>query len=379
MGTRGRGLRGRAGTQTMMLLPVREPRRLTVRSAAVLILATLTLALPATAHATTGSPRFLLVAAPDGAAVHARPAGRVITDLPGATPLGTTTWLWVTAITPGGRWGRVVLPIRPNGVTGWIDLRGLDTARTSTWIRASLDQRTIWLMHGRRPVAGYPAAIGAADTPTPTGRFSVTDRVLTGDPYGPFGWYAFGLSGHQPNLPPNWAGGDQLAIHGTNDPASIGTPASHGCLRVAASALGRLRAALALGTPVVIMRTRAASMRSALAASLPRIGGRHHPMHRHPPTATVPPVMVELAPRGSTWWLRRIVAGPVAPLLGAAPPAVRPRTHTGPVRSPSPGVPATRAPAARFSKQLLVVRAVPGAGRSPPRAPPRYPGSGRSA
>ncbi len=363
----------------MSCLPERDPRRLTVRAAVVLLLATLTFALPATARA-AGSPRFLLVAAPNGAAVHARPDGRVITELPGATPLGTTTWLWVTATTPGGRWGRVVLPIRPNGVTGWIDLRGRTLARTSTWIRASLNERTIWLMRGKRPIAAYPAAIGAVDTPTPTGRFSVTDRVLTGDPYGPFGWYAFGLSGHQPNLPPSWAGGDQLAIHGTNDPASIGTPASHGCLRVAASALTRLRATLALGTPVVIMRTRAASMHSALAASLPRIDTRHHhPMHRHPPTATVPPAMVELPARGSTWWLRRILAGPVAPLVGSAPPAVQPRTRTGPVRTPSLGVRAVDVSAPRLSNSRSLVRPGPGAGRSPPRAPPRYPGSGRSA
>ena len=105
---------------------------------------------------------------------------------------------------------------------------------------------------GRRAVATFPAAIGTPSTPTPTGRFSVTDLVATGDPSGPFGWYAFGLSGHQPNLPAGWGGGDQLAIHGTNAPSSIGTAASAGCLRVSAGALSVLKAQLRLGTPVVI-------------------------------------------------------------------------------------------------------------------------------
>jgi hypothetical protein len=363
---------------------VRDPRRLTVRAAAVLLLATLALALPATASAADG-PRFLLVATPNGAAVYARPSGPVIASVPGTTPLGTTTWLWVTATTPGGRWGRVVLPLRPNGASGWIDLRGLSLARTSTWIRASLNERSLWLMRGRRPLATYAAAIGAPDTPTPTGRFSVTDRVLTGDPSGPFGWYAFGLSGHQPNLPPNWAGGDQLAIHGTNDPGSIGTPASHGCLRVTASALTRLRAALALGTPVVIMRTRAAAMRSAIAASLPRVRTparthHRHPVHRHPPPATVSPAMIELRLPDSTHRLTRILAGPVAPELAAAPPGVILRLRTGPRRTPtlSPRLDGAAAPF-RISQRPPLLRPVPGAGRSPPRAPPRYPGSGRSA
>ena len=82
--------------------------------------------------------------------------------------------------------------------------------------------------------------------------------------------YAFGLSGHQPYLPPNWSGGDQLAIHGTDDPASIGTAASHGCLRVSPQALARLRPALHLGTPVVIMPTADRAMVVARASAWPR-------------------------------------------------------------------------------------------------------------
>jgi lipoprotein-anchoring transpeptidase ErfK/SrfK len=101
-------------------------------------------------------------------------------------------------------------------------------------------------------VASFAAAVGAADSPTPIGRFSVTDPIATGDASGPYGWYAFGLSGHQPHLPPGWTGGDQLAIHGTNDPASLGTAASAGCLRVSAGALYVLKRALEPGTPVII-------------------------------------------------------------------------------------------------------------------------------
>jgi L,D-transpeptidase catalytic domain len=362
----------------MMFLPVRDSRRLTIRAATVALLATLAIALPATARAADG-PRFLLVAAPHGAVVHARPRGPAIATLSGSTPLGSPTWLWVTATTPGGRWGRVVLPIKPNGLAGWIDLHGLAVARTRTWIRASLNERTLWLMRGARPLAAYPAAIGAAGTPTPVGRFSVTDRVLTGDPSGPFGWYAFGLSGHQPHLPPGWAGGDQLAIHGTNDPASIGTPASHGCLRVAASALTRLRAALALGTPVVIMPSRAAAMRSAIAASLPRLHVRNrHALHRHPPAATVPPTLFELQPPSAPMMLARTLAGSVAPRDETMPPAVRPRPDDAPMRPPAARLPRADATLRRFVTRSPRLRPVPGAGRSPPRAPPRYPGSGRS-
>ena len=190
------------------------------------------------------------------------------------------------------RWGRVVLPLKPNGRTGWINLHGLRTVYTRTWIRASLHARRIWLMRGSRPLASFSALIGAVTTPTPIGRFSVTDSLATGDPSGPFGWYAFGLSGHQPHLPQNWPGGDQLAIHGTDDPASIGTAASHGCLRAPPQALARLRPALHLGTPVVIMPTADRAMVVARASALPRLTATARPPAARPRTDGIPTALV---------------------------------------------------------------------------------------
>ena len=97
-----------------------------------------------------------------------------------------------------------------------------------------------------------PAATGAAVSPTPPGEYFVTDRIAFSG--GSLGTFAFGISGIQPKLPPGWTGGNQLAIHGTNDPASIGRSASAGCLRVSERALDRLKPLLALGTPVIVER-----------------------------------------------------------------------------------------------------------------------------
>jgi lipoprotein-anchoring transpeptidase ErfK/SrfK len=100
-------------------------------------------------------------------------------------------------------------------------------------------------------VAGFRAATGASYSPTPPGEYFVTDRI----PFSPgsaLGSFAFGISGIQPRLPAGWTGGNQLAIHGTNDLSSIGTSASAGCVRVSERALARLKPLLQLGTPVVI-------------------------------------------------------------------------------------------------------------------------------
>ena len=222
---------------------------------------------PSPAFGKERSPLFRLADATNGATIHAWPRGPVKEHLPGRSPLGSPTWLWVIGRPRADGWGRVVLPVRPNGTTGWIRLRDFRVVRTRTWVLGNLTSRQVVVLRGRHEVARFPAAIGAPGTPTPTGSFSVTDRVDTGNPGGPFGWYAFGLSGHQPNLPAGWGGGDQLAIHGTNAPTSIGRAASAGCLRVSPDALSRLKNLVRLGTPVVIARRGGQAWQTALRRS----------------------------------------------------------------------------------------------------------------
>jgi len=232
------------------------------------------------------SPLFRLADATHGAAIHAWPGGPLIENLPGRSPLGSPTWLWVIGRPRHDGWGRVVLPVRPNGTTGWIQLRRYHVVRSRTWVIGNLTTRQVVVMRGRHQVARFPAAIGAPGTPTPTGSFSVTDRVDTGNPSGPFGWYAFGLSGHQPNLPAGWGGGDQLAIHGTNAPSSIGEAASAGCLRVSPDALSKLRTLVRLGTPVVIARRGGQAWQTAMRTSVSK--PRPQPAGAEPEAAVLP-------------------------------------------------------------------------------------------
>jgi hypothetical protein len=199
-------------------------------------------------------PRFCIVRLDAPTRVARWPNGPTEGTLPEHTSLGSPVWLWVISRSQAGRWLRVLLPWMPNHSTGWIRLGRRRTVTTTISLDADLSQRRLRLMRRGRPLVAFRTAIGSSASPTPTGRFSVTDRISTGDPTGPFGWYAFGLSGHQTQLPPGWTGGNQLAIHGTNQPSSIGSAVSAGCLRVSARALWILRRYVHLGTPVVIHR-----------------------------------------------------------------------------------------------------------------------------
>ncbi len=196
----------------------------------------------------------LLVRIPAAMPVTARPGGgRVVGTMPdGSRYYGQPIVAWVLEVSEDGRYGRVPIPYAGTDRTGWIRLRGLETRATRVEVRADLSEHRIEVLRGGRVLFRAPAATGAAVSPTPTGRFFVTDRVAF-PAGGSLGTFAFGISGIQPRLPPGWTGGDQLAIHGTDAPGTIGTSASAGCLRVSERVLERLRPLLRPGTPVTIV------------------------------------------------------------------------------------------------------------------------------
>jgi L,D-transpeptidase-like protein len=159
--------------------------------------------------------------------------------------------LWVEETRAEGRWGRVELPYVFPRRDGWIRLAGLRT--DTTWVRVEVDLSSHTVRVFKRDDLLYrvSGATGSPTTPTPPGEYVVTDRVpFAAGSY--LGSFAFGISGIQPRLPAGWTGGNQLAIHGTDTPSSIGRSVSAGCIRVSESSLDRFRPLLALGTPVVI-------------------------------------------------------------------------------------------------------------------------------
>ena len=195
----------------------------------------------------------LVVEIPRALPMTARPGGgRVVGTMPaGSRFYHVPLVAWVMEVSPNGRFGRVPIPYRAKGGTGWIDLRGLDRTTTRVTVRADISDHRIVVERAGRVLARFSAATGAPSSPTPPGRYFVTDRIpfAAGSVLGSF---AFGISGIQPNLPVGWNGGDQLAIHGTNAPGTIGMSASAGCLRVSEAALARLKPLLRLGTPVIV-------------------------------------------------------------------------------------------------------------------------------
>lgn len=105
------------------------------------------------------------------------------------------------------------------------------------WILINRTKHILTLYMNKDVLKKYPVAVGNPPSLTPQGKFSIVIKVV--DPTWGGGGYAKPIAGgiegnplgHRwMGLSPN--GGDSYGIHGNSSPYSIGTDASHGCIRM---------------------------------------------------------------------------------------------------------------------------------------------------
>jgi lipoprotein-anchoring transpeptidase ErfK/SrfK len=104
-------------------------------------------------------------------------------------------------------------------------------ARPTRRIVVSIADRKLAVMESDRVVRIFSTAVGAPKSPSPTGAYKIVNNIS--DPT----WYTKGKvvpPGKCNPLGTRWLGLSLkgYGIHGTNNPASIGHNASHGCIRM---------------------------------------------------------------------------------------------------------------------------------------------------
>jgi lipoprotein-anchoring transpeptidase ErfK/SrfK len=126
-----------------------------------------------------------------------------------------------------------------------------------------LGKRTISLLDGDKVLGSWPVAIGDPSTPTPTGTFTVENKVLNPQ-------YASTRSGKvnpkvgaQGPLGDRWigfkrSGPNQYGIHGTPDAwawtVTSRAAVSNGCVRMLTPHVRQLFDQVEVGTPVIVKR-----------------------------------------------------------------------------------------------------------------------------
>lgn len=194
----------------------------------------------------------LLPVGSSGLTVYTAPNGAPGATLPPTDELGSPLVLLATA--RQGDWFQALLPSRPNGSTGWIRAGDVTVSAPTYRVevsRAAHQLKVIRIADGAVVLTSV-VGVGSAATPTPAGEFFIRDLFPTGTMDHPYGPFAFGLSGHSDVLMHFGTGDGRIAIHGTNQPSTIGVDQSNGCVHVPNDFDLSLIPLLTLGTPVVI-------------------------------------------------------------------------------------------------------------------------------
>lgn len=127
------------------------------------------------------------------------------------------------------------------GSSRWVRRRSITLSHTPYKLVVERKRHRLLLLRNGRVAKRFRIAVGSGLTPTPAGRYFITDLIRSTDPF--YGPYAFGLSAQTD---------EQLGIHGTDQPWSIGQNVSRGCIRVHNGVIKRLVRIVPIGTPVVI-------------------------------------------------------------------------------------------------------------------------------
>lgn len=132
---------------------------------------------------------------------------------------------------------------------------------SDTRIVVSIPQRKLALVERGKVKKVYRVAVGAKESPSPTGHFKIVNKVARP------GYWREGKAirpGKDNPVGSRWMGLDMphYGIHGTTEPETIGQAASHGCIRMADRDLKELFAQAHIGEEVVI-ENQALEFRSA--------------------------------------------------------------------------------------------------------------------
>ncbi len=153
-------------------------------------------------------------------------------------------------------WLHVLLPVRPNGSMGWIRHSDVELSSHDFRMLVELGAHQLTVFQGDSVFDEESIGIGRDTAPTPPGLYYTRELLQPSNPDSAYGPYAYGLSGFSEvifQFSENGVQGDgRFAIHGTNDPASIGQSRGNGCIRISNEGITKLAKSLPIGVPVEI-------------------------------------------------------------------------------------------------------------------------------
>ncbi|MFH1485250.1 MAG: L,D-transpeptidase [Chloroflexota bacterium] len=119
------------------------------------------------------------------------------------------------------------------------------------FILVRISQQKLYLCKGKEVLEVYQVSTGKGESPTPPGRWRISQKAVYAEPIPQFGtrwmrinWFNASSGEYQ------WS---DFGIHGTDEPEKIGHPVSAGCVRMLNKDVERLFQSASAGTVVVTM------------------------------------------------------------------------------------------------------------------------------
>ncbi|HEX9093401.1 MAG TPA: L,D-transpeptidase family protein [Coriobacteriia bacterium] len=177
---------------------------------------------------------------------------RVIPEIPGYRVATTEAVPAVSKALLAGE-KNIALPVRTIDAT-------VTAAKFGKMILVKISQRRLYLYDGPALVKTYSIAVGTGGHPTPKGWWKIVNKryMPSWSNPAPTGWGA-GMPPYIAPGPSNPLGtraldlnASGIRIHGTTKNSSIGTAASHGCMRMHRWDIENLFPQVPVGTPVII-------------------------------------------------------------------------------------------------------------------------------
>ncbi len=155
----------------------------------------------------------------------------------------------------GRKWLKVLLPIRPNGKSGWVPRDHVALSHTPYWVKVRRGRRVVEVYRRGKRVKRFNAVVGKPSTPTPGGQAALYEHARQNSSRGFVGSWVLPLTVLS-NVLQEYAGANgRVAIHGRGgasfqDP--LGSAASHGCIRIDNGPVSWIATHVPPGAPVLI-------------------------------------------------------------------------------------------------------------------------------
>lgn len=169
------------------------------------------------------------------------------------TPFGNRLALLVEEFDSSGNWARVLLPVRPNGTTAWVQTAFFETQSHNYHITIDISDNKVNVYQGDELLIEQIAVSGKETRPTPVVRAYIDEKIAGASLSPAYGDWVLSIAAFSEVLGTFGGNMPKLALHGTNQPELMGQYVSSGCVRIPNEVVSFIADTVPVGTIVDIV------------------------------------------------------------------------------------------------------------------------------